>query len=284
MKLQVVHTSGKSTELEVAKAVFGEKPNTSLLAQALRVYQLNQRQGTAKVKTRSEVARTKKKWYKQKGTGGARHGARTPSIFVGGGVAHGPDGTTDWSLKLTTAQKQRALVSALSSQTKCMVVSDDIEKLSGKTKGAVKLFNTIAPDSKHLLIILHDSLQNVVRSTANLQNVVVTQASRLNIYETLLADKIILTESAVRILELKYSGEKKVEKFIEKPVMNIVVKTPAKTRAKTLAKTAKTRDKISAQTKLKLKTVKPKAVAKPKVVAKRKTIVKPKAKKTVRKK
>ena len=75
MKLQVVHTSGKSTELEVAKAVFGEKPNTSLLAQALRVYQLNQRQGTAKVKTRSEVARTKKKWYKQKGTGGARHGA-----------------------------------------------------------------------------------------------------------------------------------------------------------------------------------------------------------------
>ena len=86
MKLQVVHTSGKSTELEVLKSVFGEKPNTSLLAQALRVYQLNQRQGTAKVKTRSEVARTKKKWYKQKGTGGARHGARTPSIFVGGGV------------------------------------------------------------------------------------------------------------------------------------------------------------------------------------------------------
>ncbi len=256
MKLQVVHTSGKSTELEVLKSVFGEKPNTSLLAQALRVYQLNQRQGTAKVKTRSEVARTKKKWYKQKGTGGARHGARTPSIFVGGGVAHGPNGTTDWSLKLTTAQKQRALVSALSSQAKYMIISDDVEKLSGKTKGAVKLFNTIAPDSKHLLIILHNSLQNVIRSTANLQNVVVTQANRLNIYETLLADKIILTESAVRMLEQKYSGEKKAEKFVEKAVAKIVVKTVAKVPTKTAVKAStKTPGKTAVKTKLKPKKV-----------------------------
>ena len=282
MKLQVVHTSGKSTELEVLKSVFGEKPNTSLLAQALRVYQLNQRQGTAKVKTRSEVARTKKKWYKQKGTGGARHGARTPSIFVGGGVAHGPAGTTDWSLKLTTAQKQRALVFALSSQAKCMIVSDDIEKLSGKTKGAVKLFNTIAPDSKHILIILHDSLQNVIRSTANLQNVVVTQASRLNIYETLLADKIILTESAVRVLELKYSGEKKTEKkaekFIEKAVVKVITKTPIKTPIKTPAKAP---TKIVAKTQAKKPT---KTVGKPKKITKPKTVAKSKAKKTVGKK
>ena len=269
MKLQVVHTSGKSTELEVAKAVFGEKPNTSLLAQALRVYQLNQRQGTAKVKTRSEVARTKKKWYKQKGTGGARHGARTPSIFVGGGVAHGPNGTTDWSLKLTTAQKQRALVSALSSQAKCMIISDDVERLSGKTKGAVKLLNTIAPDSKHLLIILHNSLQNVIRSTANLQNVLVTQASRLNIYETLLADKIILTEAAVRILEQKYSGEKKAGKFVEKAVGEVVVKTPIKTPTKTPIK-------IPTQTKVKSKAVKK--------AGKPKTTAPSKSKKTVEKK
>ena len=275
MKLQVVHTSGKSTELEVLKSVFGEKPNTTLLTQALRVYQFNQRQGTAKVKTRSDIARTKKKMYKQKGTGGARHGARTPSIFVGGGVAHGPTGTTDWSLKLTTAQKQKALISALSSQAKCMIVSDDVEKLSGKTKNAVKLFNTIAPNSKHLLIILHDSLPNVIRSTSNLQHVSVTQVSRLNIYETLLADKIILTESAVRMLEKKYSGEKKTEKVVSeklaekpvakitpKPVAKVVVKAPAKTTVKRSVKTV----------------VKPKVVAKPKIVAqsKPKKIVKKK--------
>jgi len=277
MKLQVVHTSGKSTELEVAKAVFGEKPNTSLLTQALRVYQLNQRQGTAKVKTRSDIARTKKKVYKQKGTGGARHGARTPSIFVGGGVAHGPAGTTDWSLKLTTAQKQRALVSALSSQTKCMIVSDDVEKLSGKTKSAVKLFNTIAPNSKHLLIILHDSLQNVIRSTSNLQNVSVTQVSRLNIYETLLADKIILTETAVRMLEKKYSGEKKAEtekvvpeKLAEKPVAKIITKTQVKKSVKIVVK-----PKV---------VVKPKTIVKPKAVVKPKIVTKSKPKKIVKKK
>ena len=277
MKLQVVHTSGKSTELEVAKAVFGEKPNTSLLTQALRVYQLNQRQGTAKVKTRSDIARTKKKVYKQKGTGGARHGARTPSIFVGGGVAHGPAGTTDWSLKLTTAQKQRALVSALSSQTKCMIISDDVEKLSGKTKSAVKLFNTIAPNSKHLLIILHDSLQNVIRSTSNLQNVSVTQVSRLNIYETLLADKIILTETAVRMLEKKYSGEKKAEtekvvpeKLAEKPVAKIITKTQVKKSVKIVVK-----PKV---------VVKPKTIVKPKAVVKPKIVTKSKPKKIVKKK
>jgi large subunit ribosomal protein L4 len=92
MKLNVFGNTGKNTELEVSNEVFGQKPVASLLAQAVRVYLSNQRQGTSKVKTRADINRTKKKWYKQKGTGGARHGARTPSIFVGGAVAHGPTG------------------------------------------------------------------------------------------------------------------------------------------------------------------------------------------------
>jgi large subunit ribosomal protein L4 len=249
MKLQVVHTSGSPTQLEVLKSVFGETPNMQLLAQAVRVYLANQRQGTAKVKTRSEVNRTKKKWYKQKGTGGARHGARTPSIFVGGGVAHGPNGTTDWSMKLTASQRQRAMVFALSKQANCMIVSDDVEKLSGKTKNAAKLFNTIAPENKHVLVILHESIAGVIRSTANLEHVLVTQASRLNVYETLLADKIVLTEAAVRMLEKRFGHEEKkvvAEKTVTKaaaPKVEVkaeakVVKTAKPRAARTTAKKA----------------------------------------------
>lgn len=227
MKLQVVSTSGKSTELEIAQQVFGEKPNMSLIAQAVRVYLFNQRQGNAKVKTRSDVARTKKKWYKQKGTGGARHGARTPSIFVGGGVAHGPAGMTDWTLKLSAAQRRKAMVYALSVQCKDMIVSRDVEQLSGKTKDAAKLFNTIAPESKHILVILHEPMQDVIRSSANLENVLVTQANRLNIYETLLADKIIMTEKALRMIEEKFASESKTAK-VEKPKQEAQVEAPKK--------------------------------------------------------
>src|SRR3989344_1281131 len=133
MTISHLTTSGKLEKKTTSSPLFSVPMNKVLLAQAIRVYQANLRQGTSSTKTRSDINRTKKKWYKQKGTGNARHGARTPSIFVGGGVAFGPNGTTDWSLKLTTAQKQRALVSALSSQAKCMIISDDVERLSGKT-------------------------------------------------------------------------------------------------------------------------------------------------------
>lgn len=80
--------------------IFATKPNQALLAQAVQIYLARARQASAKVKTRSEVNRTKKKWFKQKGTGNARHGARTAGIFVGGGVAHGPNGQQHYKLNL----------------------------------------------------------------------------------------------------------------------------------------------------------------------------------------
>src|SRR5471030_1547190 len=116
MNLTVASTVGKTTSMSVNDAVFAAVINPELIAQAVRVYMSNQRQGSSKVKTRAEVARTKKKWFKQKGTGNARHGARTPNIFVGGGVAHGPNGMQNWSLKLSATMKKAALISALSAQ------------------------------------------------------------------------------------------------------------------------------------------------------------------------
>jgi len=213
MKLQVVTTTGKRNEIEVSKAVFGEKPNSALLSQAVRVYLSNQRQGTSKTKTRSDVNKTKKKWYRQKGTGGARHGARTPSIFVGGGVSHGPTGMTDWTLSLTASQRRKAMIYALSAQAKNTVVAPELSSLSGKTKQADALLTSLVPKAKHILIVLERPVEEIVRATNNLEHVLVTQASRMNVYETLLADMILITEEAVHALEKRLTLSDKSEKI-----------------------------------------------------------------------
>jgi large subunit ribosomal protein L4 len=105
MQLTVIDSTSKNEKVRVNDSLFTKKPATFLLAQAIRVYRSNLRQGTSYTKTRSEVKRTKTKWYKQKGTGNARHGARTPNIFVGGGVSHGPRAIENWSKKLNAKRQ-----------------------------------------------------------------------------------------------------------------------------------------------------------------------------------
>src|SRR3990167_4620035 len=95
--------SSKGTKQEgvnLPKALFGEKQNDKLLAQAIHVYRDRQHLGNSKVKTRGEVTATTRKWYRQKGTGRARHGAVSAPLFVGGGVAHGPKGINRHNLRL----------------------------------------------------------------------------------------------------------------------------------------------------------------------------------------
>lgn len=91
MQAPVFNLAGEQLRsVELPEDVFGIEPHRGVMHQALVRQLANARQGTHKVKTRSEINRTHKKWYKQKGTGRARHGARTANLFVGGGIAHGP--------------------------------------------------------------------------------------------------------------------------------------------------------------------------------------------------
>jgi large subunit ribosomal protein L4 len=105
-------TIKKEKIIDFPKEMFESIENKPLLAQAVRVYLANQRQGNASTKTRGEVHGTTKKVYKQKGTGRARHGAKKAPIFVGGGIAGGPK-PRDYSLKLNKQQKKIALICAL---------------------------------------------------------------------------------------------------------------------------------------------------------------------------
>jgi large subunit ribosomal protein L4 len=207
MKLHAITATGEKTTLTAQDKIFAAVANPALLAQAIRVYLANDRQGTAKVKTRSEVARTKKKWFKQKGTGNARHGARTPSIFVGGGVAFGPNGTQNWSLTLTQTMKRQALCQALSHQVEKIVVCDSIEKLDGKTATAVKVLKKIVPAGGKILVVLAESDERLFRGMRNLANVWAVNATRLNVLQVAGADAIVMTSHSVKKLETRIMGE-----------------------------------------------------------------------------
>lgn len=209
MQLPVIDSTSKNEKIRVSDLLFSDKVADQLFAQAIRVYQANLRQGTSYTKTRSEVKRTKKKWYKQKGTGNARHGARTPNIFVGGGVSHGPRAIENWSLKLNRKSKLIALQQALTLQKKNLFVSKDIATLKGKTKGADKLISKFSEKTDKVLVILHKMNETVLRALANLSNVNVTTAERLNVLQVAQADKILIDFSALKTLEDRFNKVKK---------------------------------------------------------------------------
>ncbi|NMA29873.1 MAG: 50S ribosomal protein L4 [Candidatus Pacebacteria bacterium] len=209
MQLPIIDSTSKNEKIRVNDILFSDKSVDKLLAQAIKVYQANLRQGTSFTKIRSEVKRTKAKWYKQKGTGNARHGARTPNIFVGGGVSHGPRAIENWSLKLNKKSKLIALQHALTLQKKNLFVSKDVATLKGKTKEAKKLINKFSQETEKILIVLHKTNKAVVRALANLSNVSVTTAERLNVLQVVKADKILIDFNALKTLEDRFNKVKK---------------------------------------------------------------------------
>lgn len=236
MQLQTMTATGKTGTLTVSDSVFAAPVNKVLLAQAARVYTSNERQGTAKVKTRSEVNISRRKIYKQKGTGGARHGAKSAPIFVGGGVTHGPTGGQNWSLSLSQKLKHKALICALSWQNDQIIVVDEITKISGKTKAVVELLTAVAPKATRVLIVLPQEAMTVQRAFNNVQSAVLVTANQVSVIDILRADKIIMTSEAIKIIEKRLDGS--VRTSAEKPVVTAPKAKPAVVKAATKKPTA----------------------------------------------
>jgi large subunit ribosomal protein L4 len=209
MQLTVIDAASKNEKVRVSDALFANSESEFVLAQSIRVYLSNLRQGTAHTKTRSEVNRTKKKWYKQKGTGNARHGARTPSIFVGGGVAFGPRGIENWTKTIPAKSRLLALKVALSVQKANLFLSKDISSLKGKTSEAATLMSSFSKENEKVLVILAKSSDLVLRSLRNLENVLVMTADRINSLHIAMADKIVIDFTALKVLEERLSKVKK---------------------------------------------------------------------------
>lgn len=238
MKLTVITATSKTSSVEVSDAVFGQKANPTLLAQAVRVYLSNLRQGSSKVKTRSEVNRTRAKMYRQKGTGGARHGARSAPIFVGGGVAHGPNGQQNWTKSLSRKMKAQALRVALSTQADKIVVTENLNGLKGKTAEAAKLLTKMLGDLNKTLVVLGENSELMFRSLRNMETVLPVQATNLTALQVASADKIVFTKDSLTLLETRLAPATKEKKASAKKVSPLVA--PKKAAApKAVKKTTK---------------------------------------------
>ena len=194
----VVGTDGKALgRMTMPKEVFGETVNKQLIAQAVRVYLANQRQGGASTKTRGEVEGSTRKIYRQKGTGRARHGSIRAHIFVGGGVVFGPV-PHDFSLSMPVKMRRRALASALSNQFQDgnVTVVDGLAALKPKTKLVAQALSAVGAGSSVLLVVSQDG-SIVARCARNIEGVDVTVFNNLNTYEVMAHKKVVFMKDAV---------------------------------------------------------------------------------------
>lgn len=201
MKTKVLNLDNKSAgEIELKDEIFGLEPRTDLI-QRVVVWQLAKRRaGTHKVLTRGEVNRTKHKLYKQKGTGQARHGARSAPLFVGGAKAMGP---VNHSHEFDLPKKVRALglKHALSSKAKegAIVVLDEAKSSAIKTADLAKRLGKMGVESA--LVVDGEFDKNFQLSARNLAHVELVPAKGLNVYDIMRRDKLVLTTAAVRAIE-----------------------------------------------------------------------------------
>lgn len=190
-----VYSLTGSTSSFTAPAVLTGEANLNVLAQAVRVYLSNARQGTSKVKSRHEVARTTKKVYKQKGTGGARHGSRKAPIFVGGGVTFGPRGDQNWSLNLNKSQKTRALLESLRAQKENVVVLADVASAKGKTAVFAKGLKAITTDAAVLMVYDSEQATQMV-GARNLATTTLRRVTDVTALDVVSAGVIAITKEA----------------------------------------------------------------------------------------
>ena len=201
MKTKVLNLDNKSSgEIDLIDAIYGLEPRADLI-QRVVVWQLAKRRaGTHKVLTRGEVNRTKKKVYKQKGTGQARHGARSAPLFVGGARAMGP---VQHSHAFDLPKKVRALglKHALSSKAKsgAIVVLDEAKSKEIKTRDLAKRFGKLGVES--VLVVDGEFDKNFELSARNLSHVSLVAAAGLNVYDIMRRDKLVLTAAAVKAIE-----------------------------------------------------------------------------------
>jgi large subunit ribosomal protein L4 len=183
------------------EAIFAAKVNKQLMAQAVRVYLANQREGSASTKTRGEVQGSTRKIYKQKGTGRARHGSIRAPIFVKGGKALGPK-PRDYRLNLPRKMRKKAVVSAFSVKRmdNAIKIVNDMNTLELKTKVFHALFSSLAANRK-TLVLLGKTEKQSARAMRNLPYVDVLNATDVHTYALLYHRHIILTKEAVSELE-----------------------------------------------------------------------------------
>lgn len=212
MKINVTTLDGAAAEgVDLRDDIFGIANIRADILQRCVTWQLAKRRaGTHKIQVRNEVSRTGKKMYKQKGTGGARHGSRRAAQFVGGAKAHGPV-VRSHAFDLPKKLRAMALRHALSSKAKSgsLMVIDDVLLAEPRTAGLLGRFETLG--LKNALIIAGPEVDaNFKLAARNIPNVDVLPDAGLNVYDVLRRHTLVLTRAAVSAIEARFDAKEAV--------------------------------------------------------------------------
>jgi len=200
MQIDVLNTTGSSTgrQVELNSDIFEITPNDHCIYLAVKQHLAGKRQGTHKTKERNEIAGSRKKLKRQKGTGTARVGDIKNPIFRGGGRVFGPK-PRNYDIKLNKKVKQLALKSALSykAQDSSVMIVEDFNFDAPKTKSYIEVMQNLSVGDQKTLLVVGDNNTNVGLSARNLKKANVCTVSELNTYDVLHASKLIVCESAI---------------------------------------------------------------------------------------
>ena len=208
MKVAVLDINGKDTgrKADLSKDVFAIEPNDHAVYLDVKQYLANQRQGTHKAKERAEISGSTRKIKKQKGTGTARAGSIKSGVFKGGGRMFGPR-PRNYSFKLNKNLKRLARKSALSIKAgeKSIVVLEDFNFESPKTKNFTAVLKALGLENKKSLFVMGETNKNVYLSSRNLKGSEVVTSSEISTYKILNANQVILLEGALEGIETNLS-------------------------------------------------------------------------------
>ena len=201
----VYNMEGKEVDkIELNDSIFGVEINEHLVHMAVLQQLANNRQGTQKAKTRSEVRGGGRKPWRQKGTGHARQGSTRSPQWTGGGVVFAPV-PRDYSFKLNKKEKRAALKSVLTSKVaeNKFVVVDELKLDEIKTKKFVQVMDNLKVEKA--LVVLNDMDVNVIKSADNVPTVKTAQTNELNVFDVLKYDTVVVTKDAVKTIEEVYA-------------------------------------------------------------------------------
>ena len=204
-KVSVYNMEGKEVEsIDLNDAVFGVEVNEHLVHMAVVQQLANNRQGTQKAKTRSEVSGCGRTPWRQKGTGHARQGSTRAPQWTGGGVVFAPV-PRDYSFKMNKKEKRAALKSALTSrvQENKLIVIDELKFDEIKTKNFKAVMDNLKVNKAY--VVLNENDEKVVKSARNLPNVQTALTNTINVYDVMKGGTVILTKDAVKTIEEVYA-------------------------------------------------------------------------------
>ena len=192
----------KIKDIKLDDNVWGITPNDQTIYESINLYMANKRQGSHSTKTRSDVSGGGRKPWRQKGTGNARQGSIRAPHFTGGGIVFGPTSDRNYTKKMNKKERRLALRSALTykANDKAILVVDKFDSKSNKTKDMLKVLEGLKVEGK-VLIVTTELTENLILGTRNITTVNLVLANELNTYDVLYADKIIITEDAVKYVE-----------------------------------------------------------------------------------